>query len=648
MGSLRGGKSDLQLETQLPTSAQAPVPAVSNARRLWARWFVLVLLLNLYLLHSAFRRWHYVAPPMTHAMARIFFWAVGVNLGFALLLGWFSIRERWDNRLQRTLQLDLVIGLLPFLMGNFFIGGDEPRFRIFGTIYTVFLLLKIILALTWATWNLPDRKTIRHAPLFLFLASFLVFAGFVPWIWLAGPPSGDEPAYLLLAHSLAFDHDFDVGDNYRNYDFVEQFPPAPPGALRGFVYEQMLAPSISAIFHEPHMITNYRGQQMLWHDVGLPLLIAPAYYLDKREGALLMLALLGALGVAAIFEIALWLGAPNVRAVLTAGIFSFTAPFYLYAQSVCVEAPGAVAILWAALQFFRYRERPRNRYLLLAGIIIAAMPWLIIRFWSLAGPLFLVLVAWSLRTEWGRWSRLIGKMALLGGPSLVSLLVFALLDKHLFNTYLPNAGNLIWGRFLPQFWNHPMLGFLGLFLDQSFGLMPTAPMFVAVVAGMIVLFRRDRWGFAALFLPALGYIPFVSRSRFWMGGWAPPARLLVVGVMIMVPAASLVLTRKTRWIVVALTTWSGLLTVAYTVNPYWRMPSLWHLYEKSMLAEILHDHMHHHPHFYSVLSIFPDLLRAHPTDLLLAWCWVAVIACSAWLWARTAGPQSGKLNSAGS
>lgn len=574
---------------------------------------------------------------MTHAMARLFFWAAGVNLAFALLFGWFAIRERWENQLRRALQLDLAIGLLPFLMGSFFIGTtNEPKFRVFGTIYTVFLLLKIILALTWGAWNMPERERLGHASLFLFLASFLVFAGFAPWMWIANPPSGDEPAYLLLAHSLAFDHDFDVGDNYRNYDFAEQFPPPSPGALRGFPYELMLAPSLSAIAHEPHVITNYRSQQMVWHDVGLPLLIAPAYYFDKREGALLVLALLGALGVAAIFEIALWLGASNLQAILTAGIFGFTAPFYLYAQSVCVEGPGAVAILWGALQFFRYRERPRGRYLLLAGILIAALPWLVIRFWALAGPLFIVLLAWLLRTEWVRWPRLIGKVALLGVPSLVSLAVFAALDKHLFNSYLPNAANLIWGNILPQFWNHPMLGLLGLVFDESFGLMPTAPMFVAVVAGMIVLFRRDRWGFAALFLPALGYIPFVARSRFWMGGWAPPARLLVVAAMIMVPAASLVLARKTRWIVAALTMWSGLLTVAYTVNPYWRMPSFWHLYEKSVLVEILHDHMHPHPHFYSYLSIFPDMLRAHPMDLLLAWCWVVATAIAAWFWARTA------------
>ncbi len=639
---MKGGPG---LHVEIPPQPQAASAAHSpiNVCRAWGRYFALTSILNLYLLHLGFRRWHYVAPTTTHDMAALFFWAVAVNVGFGLLVGWFAIRERWENRLPLVLKLDAAVGLLPFLMGKFFIGTSEPRFRIFGGIYTVFLLSRVILGLSWAAWNLPGSKRIRHASLYVFLATFLVFAGFVPWIWLSPPISGDEPAYMLLAHSLAFDHDFDVGDNYRNYDFAEQFPPPSPGTLRGFPYDLLLKPTLSAIAHEPHVITNYRGQKMLWHDVGLPLLIAPAYYFAKRQGALLMLALLGALGVAAIYEIAMWLGATHFQALLTAGIFGFTAPFYLYAQTVCVEAPGAVGILWVALQFFRYRDRPRNRYLLLAGIVIAALPWLIIRFWALAGPIFLVLNAWVIVQAWPRWKPVIAKLALLGVPSLVSLGVFAVLDKHLFNTYLPNAANLIWGRIMPQFGGHPILGFLGLMFDQSFGLVPTAPMFVAAIAGMIVLFRRDRWGFAALFLPALGYIPFVARSRFWMGGWAPPARLLVVAAMIMAPAAGLVLTRKTRWIVAALTAWSGLLSLAYTINPYWRMPSLWHLYRKSTLVEILHDHMHPHPHFYSFLSIFPDCLTASWSDWVLAWAWLAIVAISAWYWAGTAKGQSSSL-----
>ncbi len=614
-------------------SVKPDISAIAESpRTLFFRWFAFTSILNLYLLHGALRRWHYATPPTSHAMAQVFFWAVAVNIAAGLMIGWFLIRQGWRNRVPLVLTLDAAIGLLPFLMGKVFIGQDEFRFRAFGTIYVVFLLLRLILGIAWASWNLPQSQLQPNASLYVFLIAFLVFGGCVPWIWLAGPPSGDEPAYLLLAHSLAFDHDFDVGDNYRHKDYIEQFPPPSPGGMRGYPYDKMQRDGIAYLPHEPHVVASYRGQLLLWHDVGLPLLIAPAYSVAKREGALFLMALLGALGAVAIFQIAIMLGATNLQALLTAAIFCFTSPFYLYVQTVIVEAPGAVAGLWIALQFFRYRKQPRDGYLLLAGTLIATMPWLIIRFWALAGPLFLVLNAWVLSREWGKWRTVIAKMSLLGLPSLISLAAFAVLDKQLFNTYLPNAGNLIWGRILPQFWNHPVLGFLGLIFDQSFGLIPTAPMFAAVIAGMIVLYRRDRWGFATLLLPALGYVPFVIRSRFWMGGWAPPARLMVVAAMIMVPSASLVLIRRTRWIVIALTAWSGLLSVVYTVNPYLRMPSLWHLDRKSTLVEALHDHIH--TPFYSILSIFPDMLEASPSDWLRAWMWLVLFCCAAWWWAN--------------
>jgi hypothetical protein len=612
-----------------------------SPRRIWTFWFSLSSVLNLYLLYLAFRRWHYALPSTIHEMAQMFFAAVAVNVGSELLIGWFALHEQWQNRLSTVLKLDAVVSLVPFAMERFFLVQDTLRFRVFGTLYTLFLLLRLVVAFAWAASNLSATDYVRRSSLYVFLTTTLIFAGFVPWIWLTNAPPGDEPAYLLLAHSLAFDHDFDVGDNYRNRDYAEQFPPPSPGELLGYPFANMERDTISYLPHEPHVIVTYRGQEMLWHDVGLPILIAPAYYFGKREGALFVMALLGGLGAAAIFEIAALLGATNLQALITSAIFCFTSPYYIYVQAVLVEIPGAVGILWVALQFFRYRERARNRYLLLAGIVIAALPWLIVRFWALAGPLFLVLNAWVILRSWGRWHKLIFQITLLGAPSLVGLLLFALMDKRFFDSYLPNAANLIWNHISPQFGGRPILGFFGLLFDQSFGLLPTAPLFVAAIAGMIVVYKRDRWAFAALFLPIAGYLPFVARSRYWMGGWAPPARLLVAAAMLMAPAAALVMTRKTRWITIALTSWGALLTLAYTVVPYLRSGSVWHMYNASMLVEVLHSIVR--TRMYSIMSIFPNCIKAERSDWLRAWAWLAIVAVSAWLWAKSTAPHQSSV-----
>ena len=629
---------------QLQTPATTAVQPCLSPRRLFLRWFALASIFNLYLLRVALRRWHYAVPPTTHAMARIFFWAVAVNVVAGLVIGWFAIHERWQNRLSLTLKLDTAIGLLPFLMGKFFLGGDEFSFRAFGTIYVFFLLLRLALGLAWLHWNAPGAQPVRHAALYVFLVTFLAFGGCVPWMWLSSSPQGDEAHFMVLTHSLVFDHDFDVGNNYKNGDFKEEFPPPSPGGFRGYPYAFMQRDGIEGMGKEPHVVRNYRGQLMMQHDPGFPMLLVPGYALDLREGALMTIALLAALGAAGIFELALLLGASNFQALLTVALFCFTTPYYVYSQAALLDLPGAVAILWIALQFFRYRAQERNRYLLLSGTLIAMMPWLNIRYWSLAGPAFLFLCAWLIRRESGRYSALLQKLALVGIPSLVGLGAFAALDKVLFNMYLPNASMVLVGRSMPVFKPQPIRGFLGMMFDQSFGLIPTGPLYVAVAAGMIVLFWRDRWGFAALSLPALGYLSFLSCNQFWSGGWAAPGRYILSAVLPMVPAAALVLNRKVRWLVGILAAWSFFISIMFTVNSYLRMPSLWKLYQMSMLVEAFHDRFHT-PFFYSILSIFPSFMRAGRWDYLGGWLWLILFASAAWWWAGTA--QSGPLRSDG-
>jgi hypothetical protein len=566
-------------------------------------------------------------------MCRIFFWAVAINVASGLLIGWYAIREHWQNGLSLTLKLDTAIGLLPFLMGKFFLGVDEFSFRAFGTIYVIFLLLRVALGLTWMAWNSSGREPVRHGAIYVFLATFLAFGGCVPWMWLSSSPQGDEAHFMVLTHSIVVDHDFEVGNNYQNRDFKEEFPPPSPGSFRGYPYGSMQRDGMGGMLVEPHVLRNYRGQLMLQHDIGFPLLLVPGYALDRREGALMTIALIAALGAAAIFELAMLSGAGNVQAVLTVGLFCFTTPYYVFSQAALIDLVGAVTSLWVALQFFRYRKQERDRYLLLSGILIAVLPWLNIRYWSLAGPAFLVLCAWLIHREAGTYPTLIKKLALVGIPSLVSLGVFAAVDKVLFNTYLPNASMVLVGRSMLVFKPQPVRGFLGMMFDQSFGLIPTGPLYVAVAAGMIVLFRRDRWSFAALLLPALGYLSFLSCNQFWSGGWAAPGRYILSAVTAMIATAALVLNRKVRWLVGVLAAWSFFISILFTVNSYIRMPSLWHLYQISMLVELFHDHIH--TPFYSILSVFPNFMRAAPRDYVRGFLWLIVFATGAWWWAGT-------------
>jgi hypothetical protein len=229
---------------------------------------------------------------------------------------------------------------------------------------------------------------------------------------------------------------------------------------------------------------------------------------------------------------------------------------------------------------------------------------------------------------------LIWKLALIGVPNLVSVLIYSSIDKVLFNQFMPNASMVILSRSVPQFQPHTLTGFLGILFDQSYGLIPIAPLYVAAAAGMIALFRRDRWGFFALLLPALGYVPFISSSQFWYGGWCAPGRLVMSAVLPMAACAALVLNRKVRWVVVVLGAWSVLIAVLFTVNPFLRTPSIWNFYQISMLVEFFHDHIH--TPLYSILSVFPNMMLARNQDFARALFWLIAFFAAAWAWSRTA------------
>lgn len=600
------------------------------------RWYVPSAgILNILLLIQVVNRFHQAFTPINHGLARVLATALVVNVVGAAAILWLASVRDWKTGLSPILKSDIMLSLLPLVMAALRQGQKERTFRLFALVYVIFLLCRMLELLYYAGQNAASTSV--RLPVIVFAAAFIVYGGVAPWMALSSGPQGDESHFMILTHSLVYDHDFDVSNNYANGDYKEQFPPPSPGEMRGYPYAFMQRDGIEYLPHEPHVVRNFRGQMMLQHDPGLPMLIAPGYALDKREGALFTMALVGAAGAAAIFEISVALGVGIWPALLTVALFCFTCPYWVFTQSAISDICGAAAITWVALQFFRYRQRERNRYLVLAGILLAALPWLNIRWWSLAGMAFLVLCAWIIRRHWGAWPSVVGKLSCVIVPNLAGLGAFCALDKTLFNMYVPNASMILLGRVMPQFEFHPVHGFLGMLFDQGYGLLPTAPLYVAVAAGMVVLYRRDRWGFAMLFLPLLGYLPFIALSHYWFGGWNAPARYLVSATTLVIPAAALVINRRVRWVLAALAAWSFLVSILFTVNPWLRIPSVFHLYTFSMLVEFLHDCIH--TPMYSILSVFPNLMLARTSDFVLGGFWLIVFCVAVWLWSRTAEPQ---------
>ncbi|MFL6197271.1 MAG: hypothetical protein ACJ75H_23995 [Thermoanaerobaculia bacterium] len=342
-------------------------------------------------------------------------------------------------------------------------------------------------------------------PSFLFLLlPLVVYGAILPWQAAHRQPDGDEPYYLLVTHSLAYDFDADLTNNYAAGDW------------RHFM-DRPIAP-------QPGDPVGPEGEKYSRHNELLPLALAPAYRLAGKAGALATMAFL----TAALSWLTLRLARhyfPD-RAGEALGIWalaSFTPPMLLYSYQVWVEVPAALlagVALDRILSLDGQRNWGRKEWLGL-GLPVLLLPLLKIRFLLIAVPL-LALGWWHA----GRPRRpvliLAGLLAALaGGMLLYNEMVYSNpLKIHTWQEVDPqNYGPASYLR-----------GGLGLLFDAGFGLFACAPVWLLLLPALVLLLaRRSRLLFhlAALSAP---YLVIVAPRVEWYGGWSPPFRYALIAL----------------------------------------------------------------------------------------------------------------------
>ncbi|HET6317404.1 MAG TPA: hypothetical protein VFG86_13165, partial [Chloroflexota bacterium] len=165
-----------------------------------------------------------------------------------------------------------------------------------------------------------------------------------------------------------------------------------------------------------------------------------------------------------------------------------------------------------------------------SGVALAALPWLHTRYVALAAALGVVLVA---RILWRGASRENAPphtgprrrelIALLLIPIVSAVLWFGLF-KAIYGTMDPRAP---YGGVTDEHVSRAPVGLTGLLLDQQFGLIPNAPIFLLAFAGVPALFRRHRRLAIELVAIAVPYVVAVAGFQMWWGGHNSPARFLV-------------------------------------------------------------------------------------------------------------------------
>jgi hypothetical protein len=335
--------------------------------------------------------------------------------------------------------------------------------------------------------------------------------------------TGDEPHYLLTAYSLGVDHDFDLTNNYTQHDYLT------------FYVSQDIAPQIRF---------SRTGQQILDHQLGLPLLLAPAYALAGRLGVLAFQVVLAGLLAMMTFQLSLLISQDKFASLLAMLGVMLTPPLFFYQYLVYPELLGALLttlVLYYALKL--------NRPIWLIVIIVLGsllvLPWLNRRFVPLALGLAL-LIAWAWRNHQRSWPKdrnklLAAAQATFWSPlaSLpVGLTILSILALLWFNSQLhdpttdittPATTGMLWGR----------LGRgLGWLVDQQRGLFIFGPIYAFALWGLPALWRQHRrYGFILLpFL--LSWVVTTVAGGFWVA-WELGPRFLVVGLPALAPLLAL-------------------------------------------------------------------------------------------------------------
>lgn len=342
--------------------------------------------------------------------------------------------------------------------------------------------------------------------------------------------SGDDPHYQMIAHSLAFDGDIDLSNNYAD--------------TTNLVGAGSLTP-------EAHALPGKDGRLRPVHDIGLPVLSVPYFAIAYRiaeysaewipprvmararlNPALVFrhLLSLGMIGVTALMAVLLFrvcrpMCQTHAPALLWTLLCVLSPPLLSHSYVFFTEIPTALIVTacWLALNT-PFDSRLRTALL---GSAVGFLLLLHIRNVGLVIGL-VALFLWRVREN--------GRRPTDAAWFLVPVAVFAAIRTV--------VNFVFWGTFVTSPHAAPVTlpgidamvvdvvtRACGLVMDQEHGLLAYAPLYLLILPGALITRTTDRKRFreacllvAACLVPIL--LPPVNRHG-WDGGWSPAARFLV-------------------------------------------------------------------------------------------------------------------------
>ena len=340
--------------------------------------------------------------------------------------------------------------------------------------------------------------------------------------------TGDEPHYLLTAHSLAEDGDLDLRDDLA----AEAYHPWHEAGL------------------DPQEKVLEDGRMVSPHDPLLPVLLAGPLALGGWIAAKLAMAALAAALAALLLVVAVRrFGLPVWPAALVVGLFAASAPFSVYGTQVYPEVPAALAVVAAVGG-------------IATPLAVIALPWLSVKYAVVAAALALL----TLRR----------RFCLLGVYAAAAA-VFLVAHKAWYGGWTPYAAgdHFIGGELTVVGHDPDYVGrarrLLGLLVDRTFGLAAWQPAWLLVVPALAWLAaRRERRWLVVVVPLVLGWLMATFVALTMHGWWWPGRQLVVVLPLAVLVIAAWASASRRRLAAVACLGAVGVLThVWFVVEAYW-------------------------------------------------------------------------------
>jgi hypothetical protein len=337
--------------------------------------------------------------------------------------------------------------------------------------------------------------------------------------------SGDALHYMVIAHSIAFDRDVDLDNDYSEPSRIIT-EPAGAHAQRG--RDGVLRPihDVGLPFvAAPFFAGAYRLAELT---DGLPLSLRRRAKLDRfialrQLVAVEMIFVTGALAIL-FFETTWRLTGQKALAAVWAIVWTLSPPVLSHGYVFFTEIPSALVAL---LVYSRLADDPRRqtaRVLLLLGLLTGFLFLIHVRTLGIILAL-LSIVVWRARGSARHASAFAAGVAAMG---LVKLWINLHFWGTPFTTPLEQPG--IWPG-MAALVSESAVRLSGLLLDARHGLLPSAPVYLLVPAAWLLLGQRSKRVRNELMTIVGAYLLFVvlplTNIHGWRAGWAPAARFIM-------------------------------------------------------------------------------------------------------------------------